>query len=127
MSCTNVSLADLQYIIEEKDLYVNERELISQDEWLEQVRKSLIEVDERPEKVSSSEEGLSMESDEESEVDDDDEKPPGPFAEKSRSVLTLLSKFDEYKAECFKYMIAPCSMMSSISEITHLNLEVHHS
>lgn len=120
MSCTNISLADLQYTIEEKELYVKERELMSQDEWLEQARKSLFEADERIDKsISSSEEGSVVESDEEFQADEEESSP-----EKSNSVLTVLSKVDEYRSECLKYMIAPCSMMNSVGEITQLNLEV---
>lgn len=130
MSCTNISLADLQFTIEEKDLYVKERELISQDEWLEQARKSLIEnKHENDEEELSlerfSEEAASLESDEnELQIANDNEEDSFENT-RSKSVLTILSKYEEYKAECLKYMIPPMSFMTTIGEVSHLNLEVH--
>lgn len=130
MSYTNISVADLQYEIEEKDLYVKQRELISHDEWFEQARLSLIErsVESKSSLGSerSSEESESEVQDEADEaLQEDEEETYEPPLKRSRSVLTFQSKFPEYKAECLKYMVPPWSKMFEIGEITHLNLEVH--
>lgn len=129
MSYTNISVADLQYEIEEKDLYVKKRELISQDEWFEQARLSLIERSVESESSlgserSSKESESEVQDKEGEELQEDEEEPP---LKRSRSVLTFQSKFPEYQAECLKYMLPPWSKMCAVGEITQLNLEVHSS
>lgn len=127
MSYTNISVADLQYEIEEKDLYVKQRELISHDEWFEQARLSLIERSVESESSLGSERSSEESESANEELQEDEEETYEHALKRSRSVLTFQSKFPEYKAECLKYMVSPWSKMCAVGEITHLNLEVHWS
>lgn len=125
MNHTNISLADLQYEIEEKDLYVKKLKLVSQDQWLEQERINLFEKQiERPEQISLVSSVVTVKSSK-SDIETKFQNVDEPSLKENRSVLTLQSNFEDYKAECLKYMIPPCSKMSEIGEITEIEFQVH--
>lgn len=107
MSYTNLSPDDLIRIIEYRDLFVKEREVINLEEW------------EKLERQHEEDDDLESVSDEEVEDEEIEE-----FDDVEESKIDIPSHFEEFRRECKKYDLAPASFMREIGRKTVVNLNV---
>lgn len=132
MSYTNISPEDLKRIIEYKDLFIKERKLITQDEWLEHqddeefLGEEESEDDPLDELEAALDDKVSIDENEEF-VDEEEEESifEIPSKDDIREPSTSFpSEYEAYKAECVKYSLHPLSLMKEIGRIKQLNLNV---
>lgn len=134
MSYTNISPEDLKRIIEYKDLFIKEKQLITQDEWLEHQddEEFLGEEESEDESLDELEDALDdkVSIDEDEEFIDEEEESIFEIPSKDdirEPSISFPSEYEAYKAECVKYSLHPLSLMKEIGKIKQLNLNVINS
>lgn len=134
MSYTNISPEDLKRIIEYKDLFIKEKQLITQDEWLEKHddEEFLGEEESEDESLDELEDALDdkVSIDEDEEFVDEEEESIFEIPSKDdirEPSISFPSEYEAYKAECVKYSLHPLSLMKEIGKIKQLNLNVINS